>query len=118
MRFRDSGWFVPSEWLALTPGRSKVHGSVSHYKRTTMSIHSRSGATALAVGMLTALHVVAAQAPIRVSHHVALLDQMPTQSDPTDPQQPNKPVNTWKLDLSSEMTECFITVQDETWDPK
>ena len=85
-----------------------------------MLVRSRSvtaSAAAVAVGMILSVSAMAAQAPVRGAHHFALTDQNPTQSGPSDPSQPNGPVDTWKLDLSGEQTEGFITVQDETWNP-
>src|SRR5437868_14962856 len=85
-----------------------------------MLVRSRSvtpSATALAVGMILSVSGMAAQAPTRGAHHFSLKDQTPTQTGPSDPQKPTPVSDSWKLALSGEQTEGFITVQDEMWNP-
>jgi len=84
-----------------------------------MCIQSRTlvvSAGVLAAGMLLALPGMAEQAPERGAHHFALSDNTPNQSGLGD-MRPGGAADTWKADLTADLTEGAITVQDETWNP-
>jgi len=84
---------------------------------TILCRRAAAGAAALAATLLACLPAASAEAPVKGSHHFALMGHVPIIYSPPHGRDKGT-IEKMALDLSAQDTEGLLTLQDEIWYPK